>query len=122
MSVQVDLIRCRRWICSGICWPSHRLSRGVIVRLRIPAHIIVRVHPLHVPLNHIRHEKHTHHRVIISRIVIVQPRRIPILPGEALGGAHAARLVPPGAVGPVNLITQHGRSGDGVAEGGQDAA
>ena len=59
----------------------------MILRLRVPIHIRIRVHPLQIALCLVHREEDAGHRVIVARDVVVQPRQaIVVLPGKTLGG------------------------------------
>lgn len=103
-----------------------RLSRGIVVRLRVVADVAVGVHPRRVAERFIRGEEDARDRVIVARDVVVQARGgIVILAGKALVGvlAHAGAVVRERrAVGREDLVTQQRRAAFGVADDGQYAA
>lgn len=74
------------------------MSRGVTARLRVAPHIGIGIHPLQVALYAISGEEEPGHRVIIARVVVIQPREgISILAREAFGCAHTPGGVALGA-------------------------
>src|SRR5579883_2775100 len=88
-------------------WSGRRIivPRRVRLGLRVARHIAVRVHPLLVPLYPIGQEKDPGHRIVIARVVIIQPRHVIVeLAGVAFVGAQGAHGVAPGAIGAVELL------------------
>ena len=89
--------------CSPLL-PIIGASARVGLRLRVPPHIAIGVHPHSIALHTIGREEHPHDRVIIARIERVQPRQaIIVLPGKAFGGGEIAGVVAPLAIGSEEL-------------------
>ncbi len=98
------------------------MPRRVPHRLRIPPHIVIRVHPLQIALHCIRRQEAAHHWVIVPSVVVVQPGGISILPRKTLVGSHSPLAVTAIAVGTVDLIALDGGTACHGVEGRQDAS
>ncbi len=94
--------------------------------LRIPIHIPIRIHPLRITLRCICRKEHSHSRVIVSRIIVIQPgERIIILPRKRFGRVNCSGQIArcaSDAVGAEELVAFDGGAVSDVAEGGDDAA
>ena len=97
------------------------MSRRIILGLWIALDIPRRVHPSRIALHRVRRQEHARHRVIIPRVVVVQPRCIGILARKALVRPHAAALILLGAIGMIGLIAQQRSRVSDVAERGKNA-
>ena len=75
-----------------------------------------------VALHRVRREEHPHHRIIIARVRVVQPRAVVVLPDEAFGRVDAAHIVTPRPVWSEQLITLEGGPSRRVGEGRDNAA
>ena len=84
------------------------LPSRVRLRLRVARNISVRVHPLHVPLLHIRRKELRHHWIIVPGIIVIEPaHRVVELARIALIGTPRTLHVALAAVGTVDLLAQH---------------
>ena len=93
------------------------MAHRVYSAYRIATDIGVGIHALRVTLHTVRAEKAAHHRVIVARIVVIQPADgVLVLPGEALEGPHAALLVYLRAIGVIDTVALHGGTAWRVAE------
>ncbi len=97
-------------------------SRGITQRLRVVAHIAVGVHPLRVALSDIGRHKAAHHRIIVPRVVVVQPAGIEVLAREALVGRNGPLAVALCAVGTVGLVAGHGGAAGDRRDAGEHRA
>ena len=102
--------------------PSHIPSRRIAKGLRVAIDIGIRIQALRIALRRIRREEHPHHRVIVARMQVIQPRAIVVLSNEALRGIDAARVVPPTAIRPEELIALERGPTCRVGEGRDKAA
>ena len=86
------------------------MTRWIGIRFGIASHIFIRVHSLCIALHRICRHKHPHHRIVVPRPVIIQPRhKVRKLPRKSLTCTDRALLHPPIAVWPIHLIPQHHR-------------
>ena len=105
----------------GHCHKSPRTPHAALpdrLSFRGSLHIPIRIHPLH----RICRQEHSCYRVIITGIVVVQPRRIGVVTRKALVGSHAATLVVLAAIGAIDLVAQERGVVISIGEGGQDTA
>ncbi len=90
--------------------PTNRLcpmSSRITHRLRVSSDVGIRIKPFKVTLRGIRREEHSRHRIVIPRVIIIQPRYIPILPSIALRCPHRPLTIALVPIGTIELIAQH---------------
>ncbi len=80
------------------------MSRRITMRLRIAIDIRIGVHALQVPLRAIRRQEHADDLVVVAGIVVIQPRAVVVLPGEAFERVDGACVVARVAVRPKHLV------------------
>src|SRR5579884_1912777 len=108
--------------CSPLL-PIIGASARVGLRLRVPPHIAIGVHPHSIALHTIGREEHPHDRVIVAGVERVQPRQaIVVLARKPLGRGEIARRIASVAIGSEQLVALHRGAACWPADGGDDAA
>ncbi len=91
----------RRW--RRISPTADHVSAGIRQRLGVPGDIAIAVRSLHG----VGAGELAHHRIVVPRVEIAQPRRILHLPGVAMATGHAANGIAHVAIRAEQLLGQH---------------